>query len=101
MPGSQPRRLRSPSWPAAVQAARGLVPSSPERVLCGLRPARYSEDRMYSCGRLLPLVLCVLALRSGTASAQVPAPTIEGPVAGPGGPFVQTTAFDLSAVGYV
>ena len=30
----------------------------------------------------------------------MPLPAVEGPIAGPGAPFVQTTAFDLSEVGY-
>src|SRR5262245_38361868 len=51
--------------------------------------------------RRLTAVLCVLLLRLGTAAAQVPSPSIEGPITGPGVPFVQTTAFDLSTVGYV
>jgi hypothetical protein len=51
--------------------------------------------------RRLALLFCVLLLRAAPAAAQVPSPTIEGPITGPGTPFVQTTSFDLSKVGYV
>jgi hypothetical protein len=49
------------------------------------------------------LLLCLSAfvLVTGAARAQVPSPTIEGPITGPGAPFVQTTSFDLGEVGYV
>ena len=35
------------------------------------------------------------------AAAQIPTPTLEGPVTSPGSAFVQTTTFDLADVGYV
>jgi hypothetical protein len=37
---------------------------------------------------------------AGAVSAQVPSPTIEGPIAGPGGIWLQSTTFDLAQVGY-
>jgi Alpha/beta hydrolase domain len=37
---------------------------------------------------------------SPTATQAVPDPTIEGPITGPGNPFVQATNFDLASVGY-
>src|SRR5262245_53011189 len=43
----------------------------------------------------------MLLLMAGAASAQVPSPTTEGPITGPGAPFVQVTSFDLAQVGYV
>src|SRR5262245_22188390 len=48
--------------------------------------------------RLAPAVL-VLTL-SAIAGAQVSSPTIEGPITGPGDPFVAATSFDLAKVGY-
>jgi hypothetical protein len=53
-----------------------------------------SRFRFLSC-------LSLLLLMAGEAVAQVPSPTIEGPIMGPGAPFVQTTSFDLGEVGYV
>ena len=47
--------------------------------------------------RLATLVLALVAV----AHANVPVPTIEGPVTGGlGSPFVATTSFDLATVGY-
>ena len=40
------------------------------------------------------------ATASPTSTVEVPHPTLEGPVTGPGDPFVQSTNFDLSGVGY-
>jgi alpha/beta hydrolase family protein len=42
------------------------------------------------------LVLFVVA----RASAQVPSPTVEGPITSPGGAFLPSTTFDLATVGY-
>jgi len=49
------------------------------------------------------LVLALLAVVStaATARAQVPTPTIDGPIGSPGSAFVQSTAIDLSQVGYL
>jgi hypothetical protein len=42
-----------------------------------------------------------VALALGTvARAQVPSPAVEGPITGPGSPFVAATTFDLVEVGY-
>ncbi len=51
------------------------------------------------CARFRPLsLLCVLA---APVFAQVPAPTIEGPVSGgTGAPLIAATTFDLAEVGY-
>ncbi len=49
----------------------------------------------------LVLGLCAVLLLGGSTAAQVSSPTIEGPITGPGTPFVQTTSFDLGTVGYV
>ena len=46
------------------------------------------------------LIVCLL-LSPLPASAQVPSPTIEGPITGPGSIFLQSTTLDLSQVGYV
>jgi hypothetical protein len=49
------------------------------------------------------LALFAIILAPATAMvarAAVPNPTVEGPVTGPGTPFVASTAFDLAAVGY-
>jgi Alpha/beta hydrolase domain len=45
-------------------------------------------------------ILAIILMLSGAAVAQVPSPSIEGPITGPGSPFVQTTSFDLATVGY-
>jgi Alpha/beta hydrolase domain len=50
--------------------------------------------------RFFPSLSLVL-VAAGAAIAQVPSPTIEGPITGPGAPFVQVTSFDLAQVGYV
>ena len=47
------------------------------------------------------LVLVLLAALAATARAQVPTPTIEGPIGSPGSAFIQGTSFDLATVGYV
>jgi hypothetical protein len=44
-------------------------------------------------------VLAVV-VQATVASAVAPSPTIEGPVTGPGTPFIASTTFDLSQVGY-
>lgn len=51
------------------------------------------------CARFRPLILlCVLA---APVSAQVPVPTVEGPISGgTGAPFIAATTFDLAQVGY-
>ena len=49
----------------------------------------------------LAALMCAgaMALATGT-SAQVPSPSIEGPITNPGSPFVAATTFDLAQVGY-
>ena len=47
----------------------------------------------------LAAAISVLTL-SATAIAQIPSPTIEGPITGPGNPFVASTGFDLAQLGY-
>ncbi len=51
------------------------------------------------CARFRPpILLCVLA---APVSAQVPVPTVEGPISGgTGAPFIAATTFDLAQVGY-
>ena len=46
-------------------------------------------------------VLGVLALLAARAQAEVPIPTLTGPITGPGVPFLQSTAFALEPFGYV
>ncbi len=47
------------------------------------------------------LALLLLALTATVAAAEVPSPTIEGPITGgKGTPFVAATSFDLADVGY-
>src|SRR5690242_12046674 len=45
------------------------------------------------------LVVAVLCF-AGIADAQVPSPTIEGPITSPDGVFLPSTTFDLASVGY-
>jgi hypothetical protein len=45
------------------------------------------------------LVVAVLCF-AGLAGAQVPSPTIEGPITSPDGVFLPSTTFDLASVGY-
>jgi hypothetical protein len=45
-------------------------------------------------------VAVVIAIAPGRAAAQVPSPTIEGPITSPGGAFIASTTFDLASVGY-
>jgi hypothetical protein len=48
-----------------------------------------------------PLPVIATLLLAASASAQVPSPTVEGPITSPGSAFVGgTTAFDLADVGY-
>ncbi len=43
----------------------------------------------------------LIAATAGSALAQVPIPTLEGPVSGGNGtPFIAATTFDLAQVGY-
>jgi len=49
----------------------------------------------------LRIFLGAILLLAQAAKAEVPSPTIEGPITGPGSLFVQTTGFDLGEVGYV
>src|SRR5215831_12150750 len=51
-------------------------------------------------GSALLATLFTLVLVSGV-SAEVPTPTIEGPITGPGSVFLQSTSFDLGQVGYM
>lgn len=48
---------------------------------------------------LLALSL-LAALPAALASAEVPIPDLEGPITGPGFPFLSSTTFDLAQVGY-
>jgi hypothetical protein len=45
--------------------------------------------------------LAWLMLLAGVARAAVPVPTVTGPITGPGTPFVASTFFDLTPLGYV
>ncbi len=47
-----------------------------------------------------PAVAVFVLILSAAARAQVPSPTIEGPITSPGSAFVASTAFDLASVGY-
>ena len=46
------------------------------------------------------VALAVMTGFAGIAAAQVPTPTIEGPIPSPGGAFIASTTFDLASVGY-
>ena len=49
----------------------------------------------------LALVSLIAAAAPPTlAAAEVPSPTLEGPVTGGGKPFIASTTFDLTQVGY-
>ena len=51
--------------------------------------------------RTLAALMCAGAMAFATStSAQVPSPSIEGPITNPGTPFVAATTFDLAQVGY-
>ena len=51
--------------------------------------------------RTLAALMCAGAMALATStSAQVPSPSIEGPITNPGTPFVAATTFDLAQVGY-
>ena len=47
------------------------------------------------------LALLFALVLVSAVSAEVPTPTIEGPITGPGGVFLQSTSFDLGQVGYM
>ncbi|HEX9348539.1 MAG TPA: alpha/beta hydrolase domain-containing protein, partial [Gemmatimonadales bacterium] len=50
--------------------------------------------------RRLLVAILILGL-SATAGAQLPTPTIEGPITSPGSPFLpSSTSFNLAQVGY-
>jgi hypothetical protein len=49
--------------------------------------------------RFVTFALVALLLPAWAVSAQVSSPTIEGPI--PGAPFIQSTAFDLTPLGYM
>src|SRR5262249_30207794 len=90
------RRL-APSLPTlACPCPRSVESKSAGRVLRATRG-------QVACAAMRPsssAVLASLLLLVGVAAAQVPSPQIEGPVTGPGTPFVETTSFDLATVGY-
>ena len=46
------------------------------------------------------LACCVTMALAAATSAQVPGPSVEGPITGPGSPFIASTTFDLAQVGY-
>jgi hypothetical protein len=50
--------------------------------------------------RALGTVL-VLPVLVAAAAAAVPVPTVSGPITGPGAPFVASTTFDVTSLGYV
>ena len=50
---------------------------------------------------MLGRALVGLMLLSAVARAAVPAPTVSGPITGPGNPFVASTSFSLTPLGYV
>src|SRR5262249_55858145 len=80
----------------ACSCPRSVESKSPERVLRATRG-------QVACAAMRPsssAVLAALFLLVGVATAQVPSPQIEGPITGPGTPFVETTSFDLASVGY-
>ena len=58
------------------------------------------EVRVLVEPRRLLVAILILGL-SATAGAQVPTPTIEGPITSPGSPFLpSSTSFNLAQVGY-
>jgi len=64
-------------------------------------PHRRRRTRTRCSQSPIHIVLGAILLLAQAAKAEVPSPTIEGPITGPGSPFVQTTGFDLGKVGYV
>src|SRR5262245_37199382 len=77
---------------------------------CHFVEVRRMSRTIVRLGRARGLVavagMAVLALLISTAatvaSAQVPSPTLEGPITGGNGsPFVRSTSFDLAQVGYL
>src|SRR5438034_4145983 len=55
-----------------------------------------------AAGFVVAVALLSSSVAPGAVSAEVPRPTIEGPITGGRGtPFVAATTFDLSEVGYV
>jgi hypothetical protein len=48
----------------------------------------------------LAFAALVVAVIAGRAAAQVPSPTVEGPITSPDGAFIASTTFDLATVGY-
>jgi len=59
---------------------------------------RSVRSRRLAAGLLAPFFALVLV---SAVSAEVPTPTIEGPITGPGSIFLQSTSFDLGQVGYM
>src|SRR6185436_18482043 len=60
---------------------------------------RRNDRRRVAVTALAIPLLSVAAAR--IASAQVPNPTVEGPITANGSPFIASTSFDLSQVGYM
>src|SRR5215813_7271828 len=95
----------SPS--ASTTARRALCPRTdpgPLRIRASAHPWRQVDSTLSGASMRLEfarLFAAVSALTlSATAGAQIPSPTIEGPITGPGDPFVASTGFDLAKVGY-
>src|SRR3989454_6883349 len=58
------------------------------------------ESRRLGVAALTLVSVLAAAARPVVAAAQVPSPTLEGPVTGGGRPFIASTTFDLAQVGY-
>ena len=54
-----------------------------------------------SIGPTRIVLVLTAVLVAATAHAQVPTPSIEGPIGSPGSAFIQTVSLDLSKVGYI
>src|SRR2546427_1972202 len=63
-------------------------------------PPASVESRRLAVAALALVSVLAAAARPIVAAAEVASPTLEGPVAGSGKPFIASTTFDLAEVGY-
>src|SRR5262245_25852959 len=84
--------------PRAVAGVKGAW-----KILARGFPRRYRAGHMTALRSFIRihLLTALLVLGALAARADVPVPTIEGPVTGGAGIFLPSTTFDLARVGYM
>src|SRR5262245_26440895 len=82
--------------PCRIRSTRNFTPGPVARIIRSPASGR-GGDRPSMRPSFVAVVVFALPL---IARAQVPVPTVDGPITGPGDPFLPATSFDLADVGY-